>query len=180
MSNRRIITRRTRERLLEEYKVLSEGYNYRDQLVPKEFFNILQIFSILLTISLVVNIIIEFSLEMSVFVNTIFLILGLVTFISLLLDMESTASCKIEIRKRMKEMEKSLGFKYFSETIPKRPKFPEENLLKNELAGLEKEVGWFLNASRLIIVIYNIYMFVLIFFAPRLPSISIPGDIFII
>ena len=176
MPNRRIITRRTRERLLEEYKVLSEGYSYRDQLVPKEFFNIIQLFSIFLVITLTLNIILEFYREMSVFINTLFLILGLVTFISLLLDLESNASCKIAIRKRMEKIERLLGFKYFSETIPKRVKlFPEEKFFKSERGGLEQEVGLFVWASRLLIILYMIYMFVLIFFAPRLPSIPIPG-----
>jgi hypothetical protein len=163
--------------LIEEYKILNAGYNNRDLIVPNEFFKIMQVFSILLVVSLTINIILKFSMNISAFVNTLFLILGLVALSSLLLDLESNASCKIAIRARMTEIERLLSedvddFKYFSKTILEREKCAVENLITRTKSHEkeEREKDLFILASRIVIALYMVYAFILIFFGTEIKN----------
>lgn len=150
-----------------EYKGCQDGYNSRDNMVEDEFFKIVQLFWLLLATLFLFG---RFA-KVGQYIHFMFCVsLGIAGFsclFSLLVSMESNASCNVALRKRCREIEERLreilGFNLqYWQVIDKRKKHTEEKLVKGT-SGMtalkekrEGERNIFINTVRLLIVLWVI------------------------
>lgn len=146
-----------------------------------EFSKIVTLFGVLGSILIIFNSI-NINGLLSIVVNIIIGILGLISLFALLLDMESNASCKEALRERSQEIEDALTnndktlLKIWRCVIPERDMFREEECIKakkekNREEGdrkVEREVDWFIRASRIIIILWVILVLFIIHFGKQI------------
>lgn len=136
-------------RLLFEYEQCNEGYNSRDVIAADEFSKLTQIFFVFLTLLLTTNILASIDNLIRVFFALVIGILGFISFVSLLLDMEGAVSCKVALRRRAFEIEDLIGqggTPILWKTIEERDLrfFEELALKKREWKKKEKETEGYL------------------------------------
>lgn len=146
-----------------------------------EFSKIVTLFGVLGSILIIFNSIIISGLFSKV-MNITIGILGFISLFALLLDMESNASCKGAFRKRSKEIESMLTnestelLKIWRVVIPERDMFLEEEWVKGSKERdskegdrkVEREVDWFVLASRIIIILWVILVLFVIAFGKQI------------
>lgn len=147
--------------ILIEYQECNAGYNSRDVIVQEEFHNIVQVFSVFITIIIAFNAFIK-TVPL---LHTIFIIIiglaGYLSILALLIDLQSNLSCKVALRKRAINIEKILSSKYKYKLwtcINKRDKYIEEAMIKGK-PGSSKDIqepdrNIFIIASRLFIILW--------------------------
>lgn len=151
--------------LITEYQQCNRGYAFRDQLAHNACRGIIQTFSVFLTLLLAATVFIEVSRSAHISLCIILGFIGLLSMFTLLLDLESTASCKVALRERCLEIESEVGspnmFKMWS-VIERRGKFFEERLFKGDPANAdsrikdrpEPEYGLFVVAARVVVLLW--------------------------
>lgn len=153
-------------RLIEEYQMCLNGYNYRDQIVPDEFSKLVQNFSIFLTIILAISVFIEVSQILHIILCVLIGMVGFFSIYAILVDMESNLSCKVALRKRCMEIEETTKLTYWK-TVEQRPKYREEHMFKGSPGGREqprRHGNIFITSARLIIVVWILIVFMTTFF----------------
>jgi len=121
--------------LLGEYQQCNEAYNSRDYIAADEFSKVIQSFFIFLTLLLAINII---TANLNSLLHDFFCgalgVLGFISVLSLMLDIEGACSCKVAMRRRAREIEDLLmkrGGPRIWHTIDLRgPRFLEETMMK--------------------------------------------------
>ena len=167
------------ELLFKEYQECNSGYAYRDQLTNACCRGIIQTFSVFLTILLATTVLIEIDRGVHIVFCIVIGIASLFSMGALLLDLESTASCKIALRSRSVEIEsklKSLGGPKVWESIENRNKFFEEGLFKGP-SGSEKdkakdrrepEYNLFVWAARILVLLWIVVLIVVAIWGPMM------------
>lgn len=115
--------------LLAEYEACNEGYNSRDTIVSAEFPALMALFAALVaSVTYVTDIIIKYEDPIpteSRYLLCIFYIiifsLGFIFILGISIDMQSTHSCKISIRKRLIEIEHEINKKINSDISSRKP-----------------------------------------------------------
>ncbi|CAN5344986.1 hypothetical protein BH09BAC1_BH09BAC1_09470 [soil metagenome] len=134
------LTKQEIENLREEYRYSMDGYNYRDQLVPQEFANVLQSFSIYISIFIVLNVFGESS-KIYLIIQVCLGVAGCFGIVSLLIDMQSNLSCKTALRERCKQIEDKLELTNeklsYWHTVVHRIKYREERWWKGATGLVE-------------------------------------------
>ena len=167
------------EFLLKEYQECNSGYAYRDQLTNDCCRGLIQTFSVFLTILLATTVFIEVNRSVHVAFCIVIGIASLFSMFTLLLDLESTASCKIALRARSIEIEnelRSVGGPRVWESIDNRTKFFEEGLFKGPSSseeGKEKdrrepEYDIFIWASRILVLLWVVVLIVVVIWGPTM------------
>jgi hypothetical protein len=111
--------------LRDEYDLTLEGYKYRDQLIPQEFFHMVQVFSALLLLMTASR---ALGGGLGIFLSAFLAIVGITALGGFLLDLEANISCKRVLRKRAAEIEESCpGLKYWQTINSRAPYFHEKN-----------------------------------------------------
>ncbi len=153
-----------------DYQSCLNGYSYRDQLVADNFFKLVQVFSIFLTILLGILIFAKVHVMLHILLCIVLGLSGLIAMYSLLIDIASTSSSKIAIRKRSLEIEKKIGngvIEYW-DTIEKRKKYNIEIFLKGKSGQKkdreEKESAVFLYVSKILMSIYILIILFMIYY----------------
>ena len=159
-----------KELLLIEYQTCMEGYKYRDQLVQEEFSNLVQKFSIFLTLLLAINIFSTTSHFFYVLIVFVIGVVGCTSMIALLIDMQSCLSCKVVLRNRCAEIEADIGnesiFQYWK-VLETRDKYFEERLYKGYHTK-EKSINHgnvFINTCRIIIILWIVIFSAMIYYS---------------
>ena len=162
-----------------EYQECQDGYNSRDTMAEDEFFKIVQLFWLLLATLFLFD---RFA-EVGQYIHCIFCVaLGIAGFsclFSLLVSMESNASCNVALRQRCREIEERLheilGFHLqYWQAIDKRTRHAEEKIVKGTLGTTtlkerkEAERNIFINTVRLLIILWMIVVVITI--ARGIPS----------
>ena len=155
--------------LLEEYSVCNEGYNNRDSMIFSEFSVLLAVFSGLSAILVYISDkLIQPLLSISIFILGI---LGFLSIMSISIDIQSTHSSKVAIRKRMKDIEAELNgdkviIQLWTKKIENRERYLLERFFKpnnknnqKNRETYEKEID-FLNLSLYFIIFLWIFMVV--------------------
>jgi hypothetical protein len=167
------------ELLLMEYRECNSGYAFRDQLTNTCCRGIIQTFSVFLTILLATTIFIEVDRGVHIAFCIVIGIVSLISMGHLLLDLESTASCKIALRSRSIQIEsklKTVGGPQIWASIDNRSKFFEEGLFKGH-SGSEKgkakdrrepEYDLFVWAARILVLLWFVVLFVITFWGPTM------------
>lgn len=167
------------ELLLNEYQECNCAYAYRDQLTNECCRGIVQTFSIFLTILLATTVFIEVGRGIHIAFCIVIGIASLFSMGTMLLNLESTASCKIALRNRSIEIENSLnsiGGPKIWERIDNRGKFFEEGLFKGQPGcekgrvkdRLEPEYDLFTWAARLLIFLWLVVLIVVAVWGPTM------------
>jgi hypothetical protein len=159
------------EKLLREYEQCIQSYNSRDYIAEDEFSKLIQSFAFFLAILLGINFLASVNSIFKYAIGSVLGLMGLVSFVSYLLDLQGTCSAKVAVRKRAREIEELLpGFAAprIWQTIDERRLFYEERVLKrikiNPIAVVTKQGIWereretegslFVWSARLIVVLW--------------------------
>jgi len=150
-----------------EYQECQRGYNQRDHMVEDEFCKVVQLFLLLVATVFLFD---RFAIvgRYAHWVGCIILgIAGLFCFFSMLVSIESNASCNVALRRRCREIEKRLhelaGYEIrYWKTINERARHLEEMVFKGSWGTKvgreqsERERNIFINTVRLLIVLWII------------------------
>jgi hypothetical protein len=169
------------ELLLNEYQECNCAYAYRDQLTNECCRGIVQTFSVFLTILLATTFFIEVGRYIHIAFCVVIGIASLFSMGTMLLNLESTASCKIALRNRSIEIENtlnSMGGPKIWERIDNRSKFFEERLFKGQPGcekgrvkdRLEPEYDMFTWAARLLIFLWLVVLIVVAIWGPKMET----------
>jgi len=148
------------DRLLIEYEQCNAGYNNRDFMGEDEFTKIIQAFFVFLSLLLAVNVVTSSANPIRILLSSILGVVGVVSFLSLLIDLEGTLGCRMVLRVRAREIEKILSDykspRIWREMDLRKFKF-EERLTKNldarrRRVERETEGELYIWASRIILV----------------------------
>jgi hypothetical protein len=179
-----MITTEKIELLITEYQQCNRGYGFRDQLAHNACRGIIQTFSVFLTLLFAATVFLEISRPAHIVLCFILLFIGILAMFTLLLDLESTASCKVALRKRCLEIEGEIAspdmFKMW-DVIERRNKFWEEELFKGDPTNAnsrkkdrpEPEYGLFVIAARVIICLWVLLVLSVMWWGP---SIRLAGQ----
>lgn len=150
------------EMLALEYRECNIGYNTRDALVQDQFYKMVQTLSIFVTVILAFRLLIKTTFLFHLVFIFLIAVTGLLALVAILSDLESNASCKIAIRKRVRQIESRLFTNKESglwKSLETRERYPEERFIKQlirngapERDKHEPEKGVFVVAARLLIV----------------------------
>jgi len=147
-----------------EYRECQAGYNSRDDMTEDEFCKVVQLFWLFVTIILALNVFTTIGRFFHCAVCIIIGVAGLFCLLSLLVSIESNASCNVALRQRCKKIEDRLcdlvGFKLqYWQVIDERDKYLEEELVKGRFGAKvggekERERSIFVNTVRLLILLW--------------------------
>jgi len=162
-----------------EYELCHSGYNSRDFMTQDEFGKVVQTFSIFLTVLLAISIFVKVSFFLHLLLCVTIGSAGFLAMLAQLLDLESNSSCKVALRKRALEIESQLESSasggdtiQFWSVIEGRKKHKEENLFKGKSAEAkdreEVEGDLFITSSRILIVIWLLFVPAIIIWGPSL------------
>lgn len=176
------------EILLAEYSACNEGYNSRDLIVFSEFSVLIAIFSGLIVVMTYVLDKLQkgsFSLSMAIFILGI---LGLLSIIGISIDMQSTHSCKVAIRYRMKKIEEEIRKEYkqlmflWSDVIENRENYVDKYLLEElyksgDRETREKEIDLLNYSAYVLIFLWIVIVMIFLWLSGYFPIIFISAFI---
>jgi hypothetical protein len=150
-----------------EYQECQRGYSQRDGLAEDEFGKVVQLFLLLVATVFLFDRFAEAGRSIHCLGCIILGIAGLFYFVSLLVSIESNASCNVALRQRCEEIEKRLqeltGFQLqYWKVIHDRTRHLEEMIIKGtwgtkaDRERKERERNIFINTVRLLIVLWII------------------------
>jgi len=148
------------ELIIKEYEECNRGYAYRDALTHTVCRDLIQTFYVFFTL-----LVAAYFLEVSIMVHCFFCLVlgcaGLLSMVTLLIDLESTVSSKIALRCRSQALERQLSSKSSSaismwDAIDNRKEFMEEKIFKLNRDRDEPEYKIFVNCIRILIVLWVI------------------------
>ena len=155
--------------LMIDYQMCHDGYNSRDQITQDEFSKLVQTFSIFFTVLFAINIFVKVNPFLHILISFIIGIAGLLSMMALFLDIQFSSSCKVALRERCIEIEKTISKKNilcYWDKVEKRFRYPEERFFKRimrPIAGrMESQVDIFINASRALILLWIFIVFAII------------------
>lgn len=151
-----------------------------------EFSKIVTLFGVLGSILIIFNSI-NISSIVSNGINIVIWLLGLISLLALLLDLESNASCKVALRNRSKIIEDLLTndctktLMIWRCVIPNRNKFCEESIFKsskktdgeNKDPKVENEVDLFIWGSRIIILMWFFSVLFVIIYGDKIQWVNL-------
>lgn len=152
-----------------EYQQCQNGYNSRDRMVEDEFCKVVELFLFLVATLFLFDRFATVSQLSHCAGCAILGIAGLFCLFSLLVSMESNASCNVALRERCRQIEEHLhelvGFQLrYWQTIDQRAKHLEERLIKGTWGATvarergERERNIFINTVRLVIALWIIIL----------------------
>ncbi|MBW1796202.1 MAG: hypothetical protein JRJ38_17580 [Deltaproteobacteria bacterium] len=155
--------------LMIEYQMCHDGYNSRDQITQDEFSKLVQTFSIFFTVLFAINIFVKVNPFLHILIIVIIGIAGLLSMMALFLDIQSSSSCKVALRERCIEIEKTISKEKilcYWDKVEKRSRYPEERFFKRIMSPIagrrESQVDIFINASRALILLWIFILFAVI------------------
>jgi hypothetical protein len=172
-------------RLLIEYEQCNQGYNSRDVIAGDEFSKLIESFFYFLALLLAINVLSTMNNYLRIFFCSMMGILGFISFLSLLLDIEGASSCKVALRHRALEIEDIFSHSntpLLWKSIEDRSKFFEERGLKKKSEAEKKkkteketEGDLFIMGGRIFIALWIIIVIVISILGGtiKLPSITI-------
>lgn len=156
-----------------EYQECQRGYSQRDGLAEDEFGKVVQLFLLLVATIFLFDRFAESGRTIHCLGCIILGIAGFFYFFSILVSIESNASCNVALRQRCEEIEERIeeltGYKLrYWDTIQKRVRHLEEMVIKGAWGAKadsekkERERNIFINTVRLLIVLWIIVLVVTI------------------
>ena len=170
---------------IREYEQCNFGYNSRDLIAGELFSKLIHTFSFFLALLFGVNVFSSINHNLRTLLGVAIAFLGIVSLGSLLLDLEGTASVKVVLRRRMREIERlfaNLGAPRIWTLIDRRRnRYLEEILFKRleqtgrrELQEKETELEIFVVASRLFLGLWIVVSLAIILWGESL-SLHVPA-----
>lgn len=156
-----------------EYRECQSGYNSRDNMTEDEFCKVVQMFGVFVTILLAFNVFSKIGRFFHCVVCITIGVAGFFCLLSLLISIESNASCNVALRQRCRKIEDRLfdlvGVKLqYWGVIDERKKHIEEKLVKGGLSAIagsevkERERSIFVNTVRLLIFLWTVIVVVVV------------------